>query len=67
MVVHRHELAETLGRILSLMREPMVAPPASLPPPEPVVIPEPDGDSDLMNTEADEAEDDAGEAPEKSS
>ncbi len=67
MVVHRHQLAETLGRILSLMRVPMVAPPASLPPPEPVVISEPDDGSELMNTEPTDAEDDAGEAPEKAS
>jgi acetyl-CoA carboxylase carboxyl transferase subunit beta len=72
MVVHRHELAETLGRILSLMREPMLAPPASLPPPEPVVIPEPDADAELMNTEGEADADsdgdrDTGEAPEKAS
>lgn len=43
MVVHRHELAETVGRIVSLLRVEFAAPPQSLPAPdEEVAIPMPD-------------------------
>lgn len=52
MVVHRHSLPETLGRILSLMREPMVAPPVPLPAPEAVAIPEPEATAAVMEAAA---------------
>lgn len=52
MVVHRHALPETLGRILSLMREPMVAPPMPLPAPETVAIPEPEATAEALEAAA---------------
>ncbi|WP_417516420.1 acetyl-CoA carboxylase, carboxyltransferase subunit beta [Minwuia sp.] len=44
MVVHRHELAETVARIISLLRDEIVEPPKSLPRPDEdvPVIPEPE-------------------------
>jgi len=43
MVVHRHELADTVARIISLMREETVEPQKSLPSPEDVpTIPDPE-------------------------
>ena len=65
MVTHRHVLAETLGRILSLMRELLVAPPVALPPPDTVVIPEPEPDAELIETAPGDDDESGEEAPEK--
>ncbi len=51
MVVHRHELAETLGRIISLMRVQQVVPPRALPSPDGIpAIPDPEGETEADTT-----------------
>lgn len=63
MVVHRHELPETVARVISLLRQAVVEPPKTLPAPEEVpTIPEPKAaDEAETATESEEASADTGE------